>query len=169
MKIIQLTKGGEALVDDLDYDDLTQWRWRRIRDGRNFYAARDVKIAPNKYRVLRMHTYLLPGNEAVDHIDHNGLNNQRVNLRPSTHAQNTRNKSKKLNSSSQYLGVSWYPHKGMNKWRVQIEFEGKNRHVGYYSSEIDAALAYNRRALELFGEFANLNTFDNLVIEGDNV
>ena len=93
--------------------------------------------------------------KVVDHINHNGLDNRKENLRLVTRSQNNQNSRSNKNSSSQYKGVYWY--KSYNKWRAKLAHRGKSIHVGYFSCEHEAALAYNKKALELWGENAHLN------------
>ena len=104
-----------------------------------------------------MHRAILnaPKGLLVDHIDGNGLNNRKSNLRLCTFAQNAHNSRPRRNSSSRYKGVCW--HKLKKKWTVSIYKGGKRTYLGYYDDEIEAALAYDRKAEELFGEFAYLN------------
>lgn len=92
----------------------------------------------------------------TDHIDGNGLNNQRRNLRPCTTAQNAANQTQQKGRSSLYKGVSW--RKGRNKWRAGIKVNGKQINLGDFTNETEAALAYNKAAAEHFKEFARLNT-----------
>jgi hypothetical protein len=91
----------------------------------------------------------------TDHINHDKLDNRRINLRSCTNQQNHMNKSSNKDSTSKYLGVSW--HKNANKWQSSIRFNGKQIHLGIFNNEQDAAKAYNLKAIELFGEFSNLN------------
>ena len=91
----------------------------------------------------------------VDHIDHDGLNNCKSNLRIATLSENRRNSRKAKDTSSKYKGVSW--HKNNKKWEVKIGFNYKKIHIGYFNNIKEAAEAYNKKAKELFGEFAYLN------------
>ena len=93
--------------------------------------------------------------EILDHIDGDRLNNSIGNLRAVTPAQNAMNRRSRPNSSSRYLGVSW--NKASEKWSAQIIEEGKKRHLGLFTSEIEAAQSYDKAALVCFGEFANPN------------
>lgn len=91
----------------------------------------------------------------VDHIDNNKLNNNVSNLRWCNLQQNQFNRSKGEGTTSKYKGVHW--HKRDNKYVVHIKINGKQKHLGYFDSEEDAANAYNEKAKELFGDFAKLN------------
>jgi hypothetical protein len=91
----------------------------------------------------------------VDHRNRNGLDNRRENLRPSTNSQNLGNRIGSPNSSSKYKGVHWDSTRG--KWRTQAQHDGKTYRLGRFDSEEEAAAAYDRKALELWGEFALLN------------
>jgi len=91
---------------------------------------------------------------AVDHINGNGLDNRRENLRIADKAQNQHNCVSRM-GRSHYKGVAWAGHVGM--WRVRLRRRGVSFHVGYFRDEIDAALAYDLKAAELFGEFARPN------------
>lgn len=142
-----------VLVDDKDYDYLSQFNWSLLKDENTFYASRRC----GKKR-LKMHREILgisDPNIKIDHKDLNGLNNQRNNLRLATNSQNNRNRRSYKNSSSKYLGVTWRKHS--TAWEASIKSDGKNNYLGHFKNEIDAALAYNNAAKKLHGEFANLN------------
>jgi len=83
------------------------------------------------------------------------LDNRKANLRFASSAENARNSSGPRSSTSRYKGVSWYTDYG--KWRAAIGHNGRFRHIGYFSSEEDAARAYDEKARELFGDFAATN------------
>lgn len=99
----------------------------------------------------------------VDHINHDALDNRRMNLRICSQAQNQRNKIKKDGTTSQYLGVSYQAARPelSKRWRAKIDHEGETIHIGYFASEEEAALARDIVAKELFGDFANLNLEDD--------
>ena len=156
---ISLTRGFVALVDDADYERLSQYSWCvRIdkRPGRNehTYAARYVGPSYRR-KTIFMHSEVC-GYARPDHIDGDGLNNQKYNLRPATRSQNAANRSKREGFSSSFLGVSWSTKS--QKWHAQIVKDGKRFHLGMFRDEVDAAQAYNLAADELHGEFARFNT-----------
>lgn len=142
------------MVDDADFDWLNQWKWhasKRKRKGREvFYACRVDG------QCIYMHRQIMgsPPGLQVDHRDGEGLNNQRYNLRRSTHAQNLSNSRKRAGCSSRFKGV--YSRRS-GKWLAQIRFGGRSRHLGIFEKEEEAARAYNKAAATAFGEFARLN------------
>jgi hypothetical protein len=153
---IPLTKGYVAIVDDDDHEWLSQWRWFALVGSNAVYAHRSVRI-DGKRRTLRMHRAILgaPKGMGVDHIDHDGLNNTRANLRLCTQSQNLGNQRLRTDGTSAYKGVSWHTQRG--KWQAHIKRDDKHKYLGLFTDEIDAALAYDAAARELFGEFAYLN------------
>lgn len=159
MKEIKLNQQGKhrgkyvALVDDDDYEFLNQFKWRAIRHGNIFYVLRYITV-DGKRSSQYMHNAIMKG-KGVDHRDHDGLNNQKSNLRLCSPSQNIMNARKSPNKTSIYKGVCF--NKATRKWEVQIILDGNRIHLGYFISETDAALAYNEKATELFGEFAYLN------------
>lgn len=149
-----------AIVDDGDFEFLNQWKWKAVTARDTWYATRTHW--PNgkhaKCETVIMHRLIMgitDRNVICDHKDHNGLNNQKANLRTCTKKQNVYNTKSRKGSSSKYLGVSW--KKKINKWQVLIQKDGNFKYLGVYKDEIEAAKAYNKEAAILFGEFANLN------------
>ena len=156
MKEIQLTQGKVALVDDEDFESLNQFKWYAIRNGKTFYATRKDMDDYKQINIL-MHWEVMNG-KGIDHKDHNGMNNQKSNLRLCTQKENCMNRSKRENTSSIYKGVSF--HSRDKKWQAHIGINGKYIHIGLFTSEVDAAKAYNEKAIELFCEFAHINIID---------
>jgi hypothetical protein len=147
-KVISLTQGYVTLVDDDDYIWLSQWRWH-YGDG---YARRN-EWRGGKSHTIRMHRLIhqTPAGMDTDHIDGDGLNNQRSNLRTATSTENMRNRRMRKDNTSGFRGVTW--SKREKKWVAQIRLDGKRIHLGYYNTPEEAAEVYIRKAIELFGEF----------------
>jgi len=150
VKTIPLGDGYCAYVDAADYEWLSQWKWH-LRGG---YAGRwDGK----RKKTVYMHREIMkpPKGMIVDHKNRNKLDDTRDNLRNATHAENMRNKGKQHGASSRFHGVSY--HKARNKYLAHICCEGRAYGLGLHVEETDAARAYDRTAVALFGEFARLN------------
>jgi len=156
IRFISLTQGKFAIVDAEGYDRLVKYKWSCSQDGNNFYAYTFLSEGNKKKRVF-MHRLIMnaPEGLVVDHIDRNGLNNRKCNLRLCTKAQNVQNSRPRRNRSSKYKGVFW--NKLNKKWSASIHKGDKRIYLGGFDDEIEAALAYDRKAAELFGEFAYLN------------
>lgn len=150
MKAIPLTQGKEAIVDDEIYEYLTCWSWHYSTG----YAKR-CDWNNGKSRIVRMHHFVLPLKEGmqVDHINGNGLDNRRENLRLVTKSQNMMNRGTQKNSTSGFKGVN--KHQG--KWRAYILENRRQRHLGMFNTKEEAALAYNEAAKVIHGEYARLN------------
>jgi ribosomal protein L19E len=93
----------------------------------------------------------------IDHKDCDGLNNQKSNLRRCTQGQNQANRPKRSYSIGKYKGIALAPTKRKVRWRAQIKNIGKVLGLGYFDTQEEAAMAYDKAALEIHGEFANLN------------
>ena len=147
-------RGRVALVDDEDWDLVSRFSWWVVEDaerGAGPYACATVEGRRQEY----MHKLLADAPGGVDHVDGNGLNNQRRNLRPANQSQNNMNARKQAGRSSRYKGVHRVKRTG--KWQAYINLKGKRRNLGTFATEEEAAGAYDAAARELFGEFARLN------------
>jgi len=153
MKIIELTKGAVAIVDDEDFEELNQYNWYLHSEG---YAIRETQCNYKKTRI-RMHRQILntPEGMDTDHINGNRLDNRRENLRVCTRSQNLMNKAVRVNSETGYKGV--HLHKPTGRYNAYIDVGKKRRSLGYYKTAIEAAQAYNDAIVEVQGEFARLN------------
>ncbi len=154
----------ELLVDDDDFERINKYHWYVVLHRKTYYAhgVTPKNEGGDGKKSRRLHRFLLEVKEesmVIDHINHNGLDNRRCNLRVVTNSQNAKNKSSQLGSSSKYLGVSF--RKETNKWRSRIRHDGKTLSFGDFLNEIDAAIAYNEGAKLYYGEFANLNIINN--------
>lgn len=146
MKKINLSHGKVATVDDEDWEFLNKLKWHThfAKSGLAYAASSGMKL---------MHRLILkpPKGMETDHIDGNGLNNCRYNLRLATHRQNMCNRKVQMHSSC-YKGVFWNLEK--KEWRAQIRAGGKQIFLGSYSNEWQAALEYRKAASNYHGEFA---------------
>lgn len=157
MKEIPLTQGFVALVDDEDYEWLNQDSWCVVHRKHADYAGRSHYINSVYQGFILMHRVILAVSDGadVDHKDNNGLNNQRYNLREATRSQNSANTRAHFDGSSSYKGVYWATSSGW--WIARIMCRGQQYYLGHFNSEIEAALAYDAKARELFGKFARPN------------
>ena len=154
--------GRAALVDDPDFDLVMQhswYCWERIRNNRVHGPQAIAPIMIDGQRTtIKMHRLIVSQYASwarIDHENHNGLDNQRRNLRDGSAGKNERNRIVEGRGSSRYKGVYW--HKASGKWQAYITCDGKRQHLGLHLTEEDAARAYDETALMLFGEYALLN------------
>jgi len=159
MKTIELNKGFTALIDDDDYELVSRYKWYVQKVCYCYYAIAHSKTVNGKRTTLRMHRLITGVNigTQVDHINHDGLDNTRGNLRTCTQSENQQNKRSK-NGTSKYKGV--HLRNGSKKWRSSIRVSKKLIDLGCFTSETEAAIAYNTAAIKYFGEFACLNEFN---------
>lgn len=150
-----------ALVDDSDYEYLMQWKWGYMK----LYHCKSDILYANRYEYIDgktnsilMHRFIMKltnKSEECDHSDGNTLNNQRNNLRVSTHSQNMSNRIKKTQAASVHLGVIFLKNK--NRWMAVVKHNNVAHKSKSFKNELDAAKEYNKMALNFKGEFAKLN------------
>ncbi len=163
MKQIQLSQGKFALVDDDMFDYLSQWKWHAQRKiSGDYYAVRGVwgkktngKSSVSKILMHRVIMNVYERTQYIDHKNHITLDNRKENLRIVTPSENNKNRRSAKNSTSRFLGVSFRNDK--KRWVAQIKIDGKVKYLGYFDTEIQAALKYNEAAIIHHGQFANLN------------
>ena len=161
MRVIQLTMGKEAIVDDEDYEGLIKFSWQaKLNRSGNWYAKRGVNPSKSsgvrKYRLIMMHQQILGIYDGIDHIDGDGLNNRRGNLRGADQSVNNQNKRKKPGASSRFIGVSWKPR--CHKWYAQIKVpKGPVQYLGVFEDEVEAAKAYDVAARSLYNGYVKTN------------
>ena len=148
MKEILLTKGNKAMVDDCDYEYLSQWKW---------YLSGGYAISNDKRK--KMHRLIMDAKdgEIVDHIDRDKLNNTRSNLRIVDKQGNVHNQQKRVNTHNNYKGTQYIKRLGL--WQSRCRMYGNDYFLGFYKTEIAAAYAYNKKAIQL-SECILLNKFE---------
>lgn len=155
---VPLTKGKIAFIDAVDFPRVSEWSWCAYEPHDSIWYSRANTANSDGGRwYVSMHQFIMqqpPGYE-VDHVNSDGLDNRRCNLRVCIHKENMRNMVRRCLGSSRYKGVSWYARYGC--WRAYIVVDAKQSHLGYFSDELQAAQAYDRAAKELFGDFARPN------------
>lgn len=158
MKLIPLTKGLFAKVDDEDYERVMQFNWQSsLRDCTTY--AHSLLDGGKHGRSVGLHSFILGTDEMIDHADKDGLNNQKHNLRLCTQSQNMANtvRPQTINGSG-YRGVSLSNPKYANSlWAAKIRVAGKQTYLGSFETKEEAARCYDQAALKEFGEFATLN------------
>lgn len=158
MKELKLSRGYVALVDDEDFEWVSQWKWSALEqpNGR-VYAVRGACVNGVRF-ALKLHRALLSlfwKWVDVDHVNHDGLDNRRSNLRVVTRTKNAQNQRPQEGCSSVFKGVSL--HKRNKKWQALIRVNRKLIYIGYFTSELDAARAYDAAARRFFGGCAYTN------------
>ena len=145
-----------AIVDDEDIEKLKSYRWRLLINKRRRIPS--YIVSTSSRHAVSMHRIIMDAKhgQQIDHADGNALNNQKSNLRFATASQQMMNRPRfRTKTSSRYKGVYW--DKTLRRWQIRIAVNGKEKTVGYGSSENDAARKYNDAAMLYHGEFARLN------------
>lgn len=156
MRIIQLTQGKEAILDDEDYDRVSKYKWHYAHYPGGGYAKTNNK--GNKPALLRMHRIVLnaKSGELIDHINGNTLDNRKENLRIVNQSQNMMNTRLRSTNTSGYKGVCY--DKRWKNWLAHIWKDGEQIYLGCFKDKKLAAKAYNEAAKEYHGEYAKLNS-----------
>jgi len=166
MQVIPLTQGYYSVVDDKDFLYLSKFSWRidRNSDGKPAYAKRSLVNNFGVSTTVRMHSEVLrkalkarklcTDDVQVDHINFNGLDNRKANIRLCTAAENQA-RTKNARNKSGYRGVVW--NEGRRAWESKISYKGKRLQLGFFRKRINAAKAYNKAAIGIYKRFAILN------------
>ena len=172
---VPLTKGKVASIRDEDIEIIEGSKWSVIHNGWMYYAYRGRKdeeeVGPN---TIYMHRAIweayngpVPSGKHIDHINGDSLDNRLENLRLATPSQNQQNSRKKaMDCSSKYKGVHFRKGLKSKPWTSHICLPMSHRksiRLGYFKTEVEAALAYNRKAIELFSEFAHINMIEGVL------
>ncbi len=139
---------AQAIIDLDDYEKVKDKKWCLDMHRGGYASDRNETLHSFLFKAKSQGLY-------IDHINGNRLDNRKTNIRLCTQMQNTYNRGLASNSSSGYKGVSW--HSRIKKWQTRIGFNHKRKHLGYYNTKKEAALAYNEAAIKYYGEFARIN------------
>ena len=157
VKLIPLNHGYVAICDLADYDLLSEFNWYAFHEGRTptmYVHGR----RPGSRKLYSMHAVVMPGFKKLDHVNRNGLDNRRANLRPCNSSQNRANSKLNKNNKSGYRGVTaWKGTYDHIVYKAEVRGNGALHYLGYFPDPISAAKARDKKALELFGSFAVLN------------
>ena len=149
-------KNEKIYVDEKYWHELIKFKWNVNQYG---YAMKQNKDIIHRYIIEYFEKKVIPKNYVIDHINHIRLDNRVENLRISSISENNHNRTKRKNTSSKYIGVSY--SKYASKWSSLITFEKKRYNIGNFSTEKEAAEAYNKKAIELYGDKAKINVFED--------
>lgn len=156
---ILLSKGKTTIIDDDDYDKVTQFSWHLSHGG---YAVRNARIN-GKYENQGLHRFIFgltsKNKERIDHINGDKLNNSKSNLRICSHSENLMNRGKNKKTRAKYKGVI---KRGYNSWVAMICVNYKSKYIGCFYTEEAAAYAYNLESKKLHGEFAYQNVVNKV-------
>lgn len=161
MKEIPLSQGKFALVDDEDYEWLSSWHWYTFKGNTTLYAARKERDG-STYKTVFMHRVVLNAPKAmeVDHINSNGLDNRRENLRNCTRSQNLMNTRIRSDNTSGYKGVTFDKQTG--RFSAKIQINKKCINIGRFDTAEEAAREYDKFAVKYFKAYARTN-FDEQI------
>jgi hypothetical protein len=162
-RTIPLTQGKVATVDDADFDRVNAFKWYAYKDRNTWYARRSVpseKAGGRFSAAVLMHRFILGAakGQPVDHINGDGLDNRRQNIRVCSSKDNARNSKRSLANTSGKKGVHWDAAAG--RWRARICVDRKLIYVGSFRDLDAAAAAYDAAAVKYFGQYAKTNSQD---------
>ena len=152
---VPLTQGKEAIIDKEDIDKVSQYTWFAVKNGCR-YATTAARNAENRVVNIAMHRLIMdnPVGFEIDHVDGDGLNNTKLNLRLATRQQNAFNLKKPKNNTSGFKGVSWC--QASNRWKATISVNRVRHHLGFYNTKEQAYQAYCQASERFHGEFGRI-------------
>jgi uncharacterized protein (UPF0248 family) len=158
MKTIPLSLGLFATIDDEDYERVSKFKWSAKKDKNKYYALRKDRNPETGFRkTVMLHRFIMEVTETKIHVDHrdgDGLMNTRGNLRLCSNQQNAMNRKPYKGTASGYKGVR---PSSKSSWLAIVIKNKQHHYLGVFPNPEAAARAYDKKAKELFGEFANLN------------
>jgi hypothetical protein len=170
----QVVQVGETIVDDDDYERFHQFRWNLQTPERSGvstpYVCRKCLVG-DKYRTLYLHREILglgplrDDPREVDHKDHNGLNNQKGNLRIATKSQNQQNRNLIKTSTTGLRGITYHA----NRWILRLKIDGTHYHLGCWIDRDDAAYASHYAINLVRGEFGNPGSIEGLTVDQEKI
>lgn len=169
MKNLILSDGSITIVDEDIFEQVNKYKWRLFGNyvGRKYYSHSEN--GKSKYKLMYLHRLIMdtPKGMETDHINRNPLDNRRTNLRICTTSQNHANRPSKKGSVSKYKGVRHIPpsSRAKKEWIAELRINNKTVYLGNYKTEIEAALAYDDKAIEIFGEYALVNRVQTILKE----
>jgi hypothetical protein len=155
---VPLTRGYEAIIDAADIQIVSSTLWQAVLDRNTIYASRSKNSCHSKRdETTLMHRLIMsaPKGLLVDHINRNGLDNRRTNLRIATNSENLQNQKRRADNSSGVKGVTWKSDR--NTWRAQIRVGERRIHLGYFTEVDEAAKAYRNASIHYHGEFGRVS------------
>lgn len=161
MKRIRISSGHYAIVDDIDYPLVSKYTWTLSKSGNRLYAITTKRRTPIKYSkrdTIYLHRLIMNvsgWHNCVDHINGDGLDCRRSNIRLCTRGQNAMNLKIRVDNSSGYKGV--YFNQQRKKYAAQIQIDKKTKFLGLFHTKEEAAEKYNEYALMYYGEFSSIN------------
>ena len=150
---LRLSQGHVAIIDAHDAERVGRHSWHAVKAKKTFYARTQIEG-----RAVYLHRFVVnaePG-RTVDHVNHDGLDCRKENLRLATMTEQNANQRKRAGGSSRFKGVHQWVNRGKIRWRAGVQISGRQYRVSC-ATEHEAALAYNRLARQHFGQFAALN------------
>jgi hypothetical protein len=155
MKYIELTQGKRTMVDDEDYNELSKYKWYARKTGKKYYVLRHFYAGKKQYKHILLHRMIMntPDGMCTDHINGDGLDNRKSNLRICTISENLMNRGSQKNNASGLKGA--YYNKRAKNWQSYIKAENKNIYLGSFRSKEQAHDAYCEASKKYHGEFAN--------------
>jgi len=156
MKYISIMSGQKIIVDNEDFELLSKYKWHLVGEKRNYVAASLFRKGQSPKNLL-IHRLIMnaKSGQIVDHVNGNRFDNRKENLRFCSATQNAQNRRKAKNKTSKYKGVTWW--KSQKSWTAQIMANYKIHFLGYFDTEKEAAISYNKAALKIHGDYAYLN------------